>query len=95
MALVIEVKVVPSSGKQQWVVDKTGKLKCYLKSPPERGKANDELIKSLAKAVGLPYNGITIIAGATGRAKLIKIERALTLDQLLSLLGIEKQLSIG
>jgi len=45
MSLVFDLKVVPRSGRNKWVLDKSGKLKCYLKSPPEKGLANKELIK--------------------------------------------------
>ncbi len=63
MALIIEVKVVPSSGKQQWVLDKAGKLKCYIKSPPERGLANQEIITLLAKALKLPQENLVLSRG--------------------------------
>ena len=95
MALVIELKVAPSAGKQQCILDKAGMLKCYLKSPPERGLANDELTKMIAKAVGIQQGAIQIIAGATGRKKIIKINHVITWEQLLAKLGIELQMSIG
>lgn len=94
MALTVEIKVVPSSGKQQCKLDKSGILKCYLKSAPERGLANAELVKMLAHALALPQNAVEIIAGQTIRNKKIKIHTQLTYDQLLSKLGIEKQLKL-
>lgn len=94
MALVVEIKVVPSSGRQQWIVDKGGALKCYLKSPPERGLANAELITILAKALGIPKNDLTILLGATGRKKTVKINKALTFNELVQRLGIEVQQSL-
>ena len=94
MALIIEVKVVPSAGKYQWLIDKTGKLKCLLKSPAERGLANHELIKNLAKTLQVTQQEVTIIAGETSRNKKIKIERVMTMDQLLAQLGIERQTSL-
>ena|SRR5579862_2857936 len=95
MALVIEIKVTPSAGKQLCMIDKAGMLKCYLKSPPERGLANEELVTLLAKAAGAPRSVVQIIAGATGRKKMLKINYAITREQLLRNLGIEVQLSIG
>ncbi len=95
MALVITIKVVPHAGKQGWALDKSGTLKCYLKSPAERGLANQELVKLLAKALGVTQAHVTILTGTTSRTKLIKIERVITLAAVMSLLGIEKQLSIG
>lgn len=95
MSLVVDVKVVPNSGKQKCILDKSGILKCYLKSLPERGQANEELIKMLAKSLGIPQADVQIIAGATSRNKKVKIDRALTRDQLLTALGIEQQMSIN
>ncbi len=94
MALVIEVKVIPSSGRQQWVVDKSGILKCYLKNPPERNLANEELIALLAKALRVAKVDVSILAGATGRKKIIKINKDITLSELLKILGVELQQSL-
>lgn len=95
MALVIEVSVVPSSGRQQCILDKSGNgLKCYLKSAPERGQANEELIKILSKALKVPQGTITIMAGATSRKKLLSIKHAITFEAVLAALGIERQMKI-
>ena len=94
MALTVEIKVVPSSGRNTWMLDKAGTLKCYLKSPPERGLANKELIKLIAKALGIPKSDVEIVAGATSRKKRIKIETNITLEQFLAALGIERQQSL-
>lgn len=92
--LIIEVKVVPSSGKSQCILDKAGRLKCYLKSPPERNAANLELIKLFAKALKLTQQDVTIIGGATSRTKTLKILKKITEDELLAQLGIQRQLSV-
>jgi uncharacterized protein (TIGR00251 family) len=94
MALIIEVKVVPSAGKNGWILDKVGKLKGYLKSPPERGIANQELIDLLAKALKIPKQKVILVSGATSRIKRIKIEHELTIEQLYDALGIERQITI-
>ncbi len=94
MALIVTLKVVPGSGRQLCVLDKSGGLKCFLKSPAERGLANAELIKLLAQAAGVPQNSVTIISGQTSRSKRIKIETALMLETLMLRLGIELQQSL-
>ncbi len=45
----IQVKVKPNSGKQKIEQLENGSLVVYLKSSPVKGKANQELIKVLAK----------------------------------------------
>jgi uncharacterized protein len=92
--LIIQVKVVPSSGKSSCVLDKSGRLKCYLKSPPERNEANIELIKLFAKALKLTQNEVEIVSGATSRTKKLKILKSITEDDLLAHLGIQRQLSV-
>lgn len=94
MPFIFDVKVVPRSGKKGFKLDKQGRLKCYLKSAPERGQANKELIKLIAKALGITQAETEIVAGATSRTKKIKISRDLTFAQLLAELGIEQQMGL-
>lgn len=89
--MIVEIKVVPSSGKLSWSLDKTGRLTCHLKSAPEGGKANAELIKFLAKSLGLTQMHVVIVGGLTSRHKRVKIARDYTPEALLAALGVEKQ----
>jgi len=91
MSLVVSIKVVPSSGKSSCVLDKNDNLKCYLKSPPEKGKANKELIKLLAGELSIAQQKVSLISGLTSRNKKIKIDLDITFEQLLEKLGIECQ----
>ncbi len=95
MALVIDIKVVPVSGRRVCELDRTGKLKCYLKSAPERGKANDELVKFFAKSLCLRADQVTIMLGASSRTKRLCIEADITPEALFSALGIVRQIVIG
>jgi len=94
MALVFDVKVVPSSGSFGFFRDKNGELKCHLKSAPEKGQANRELLKGLAKILKIPQNDIEIIAGEIIRKKKIKIHAALTLEQLCASLNVSVQVGL-
>lgn len=94
MAIVVDIKVVPSSGRLEWKLDKSGHLKCYLKSPAEQGKANKELIKFTAKTLGISQDRVVIMSGEISRNKKLKIDLAVTYDQLLGLMGIERQTSM-
>lgn len=90
MPLIIDIKAIPSSGRQKFVLDKSRNIKCYLKNQPEKGKANTELIKFLSKKLGIPQNKITIFSGKTSQKKRIKIDNKLTLDQLCIQLDIKE-----
>ncbi len=94
MALTVQVKVVPSSGRSSWQLDKNGQLKCFLKSAPEAGAANKELIKTLAKLLGMPQNDVEIVRGLTDRTKLIKIHGDLSQEAFFEKLGLAQQLSL-
>ncbi len=91
MAITIDIKVIPQSGKFQFQLDKGGVLKCYLMSPPEDGKANKELIKGLAKALKLTQQDIEIIVGLAHRKKSVKIHAPLSLEQVYTILGLVYQ----
>ena len=89
-----EIKVTPSSSRQQWALDKNGSLKCFLKNPPEKGKANKELIDLLSKALSVPKQEIEIISGLTSRKKRVTLPVIITFNELLKKLGIEQQYSL-
>lgn len=70
------VKVIPGArmtGIKEVMED--GTLKFSVKAPADKGKANQELVRFLAKELGVTKDDISIINGWTSRSKLIKIER--------------------
>jgi hypothetical protein len=69
------VKVKPNSQQQKIEELANGSLSVHLKSPPIDGKANEELIKLLAKKFDVPKSSITIKSGVTSRNKLIIIDK--------------------
>lgn len=89
MAVIFEVKVVPSSGRNKWMIDKSGRLKCYLKNAPERGLANYELISIIAKALRLTKLDVEIISGQTSRNKKVRVLTDIKLEDILDKLGVE------
>ncbi len=91
MALRIEIKVIPSSGKVGFAFDKQQKLKCYLKSAAQDGQANYELIKLIAKTCKVTQKDIDIIVGFTCRNKVLLITTPMNYEEFLQAAGIEKQ----
>ena len=88
MALIIEIKVFPSAGKQKWALEESGLIKCYIKSQPEKGKANKEVIEFLSESLNIPKYLISLVSGLTTPRKKIKIAYQLTMEELLSKLGL-------
>ncbi len=69
----LQIKVIPSSSKDciaGWLEDT---LKVKVKAPPEKGKANKAVIKTLEKTLELPKGSITISSGTTSTRKIIEI----------------------
>ncbi len=50
-----------------------GTIKIRIKAVPEKGKANEELIRFLSEEWNAPKSCISIISGKTDQTKLIKI----------------------
>lgn len=68
------IKVKPNSQQQKIIEEADGSLSISLKSPPVDGKANEELIKLLAKKFFIPKSRITIKLGLSSRQKLVIID---------------------
>lgn len=91
LCLTLELTVVPASGRSDLIIDKEGRLRCYLKSQAEKGKANKELVSLLAQKIGVRQQDITILSGELGRKKRIKIATSITKEELFSLCQLSKQ----
>ena len=49
-------------------------IKIRVAAPPVDGAANDELIRFLAKRLGVPASRVTITSGSGGRRKTVAVE---------------------
>lgn len=94
MALIIDLKVVPQSGKSMLILDKSGMLKCFVKAAPEDGKANREVVQIIADLCEVAKNSVEIIQGLTSRKKRLIIETEMSHEQLLLKLSGEFQKKI-
>lgn len=70
----VKVKVKPNSKQEKITEQEDGSLTVNLKSPPVDGKANEELIKLLAKKFQVPKSSIRIKSGLSSRQKVIEID---------------------
>ncbi len=65
---------IKTNTKQQKIQEQLdGSLTIYLKSSPVNGKANQELIKLLAKYYNIPKSKIMIKSGISSRKKWIEL----------------------
>jgi len=71
--VIIEVTARPGASRRGGAGVTGDRLVVGINSPPEKGKANDELIKYLAKEMRVPRSALMIIRGETARRKTIRI----------------------
>jgi uncharacterized protein (TIGR00251 family) len=78
-AIVLELHVQPGAKRTEAAGTHGDRVKIRLAAPPVDGAANDELVRFLADAFGVPRRQVTIVSGATSRRKRVRIEGATTL----------------
>lgn len=71
--MLLKIKVKPNSKQQNIQQEADGSFTVYLQSPPVDGKANEELIKLLAKKFDVPKTAIAIKSGLSSRYKLVEV----------------------
>lgn len=89
--LSIFVKVIPGASKDAIVKDSNKELKIKITAQPQKGKANDKLIRFLSKSLGLKKSDIIIVKGEKTRNKIIAFNNCdenLLIDRLTNLLKL-------
>mgnify|MGYP000873088909 FL=1 len=71
-ALAVRVTPKASRNKILGILD-DGTVKISLTAPLVDGQANEALVKFLAEVLDVPKSNIEVVAGATGRDKLVSI----------------------
>jgi hypothetical protein len=70
----LAVRVTPRASHNQIVeVMDDGTVKIHLNVPPVDDETNEKLIEFLSEVLGTPKNRIEIVAGDSGRDKLISV----------------------
>ena len=76
----LRVRVVPGS-QRSTVVGRLGESwKLRVQAPPERGRANGEIVALLAGHLGLKRSQVYVVAGHTARDKVIELD-GLSVDE--------------
>jgi uncharacterized protein len=74
----LSIRVTPRSAKPgigEWKQDPAGRpfLELRVAAAPADGAANEEVVKLLAKSLGVSKGSIRIVSGATGRLKRLEV----------------------
>lgn len=70
----LSIKVTPNAGRNEITGFKQGVWQIKIGAPPDKGKANKELIDFLSELTRIKKSAILIIKGQTSRNKVIIIE---------------------
>jgi len=70
----IAVKVVPGSTRTRILGPLGDALKVAVSAPPEKGKANQAVVRLLAEVLGTARRAITVVSGQTSPKKVILIK---------------------
>lgn len=73
MSIIIEIKATPNAKSSSIYIDKADKLCIRLVSIAEDGKANQELIKVIAKKLDISRTSVELVSGMKNRLKRIRI----------------------
>lgn len=74
----IAIRLVPKAssnriGEIRMMSDGEERLVVYVTAPPDKNKANEAMIRLLAKHLNVPPSTLTILQGKTHRNKLVGI----------------------
>lgn len=84
-AITFAVRVVPRASRSELAGAHEGALRVRVAASPVEGAANEELARTLARALGVPPRAVEIRSGHASKTKLVRVAGA-TCEQLLSLL---------
>jgi uncharacterized protein (TIGR00251 family) len=69
----LSVRVQPRASRNEFAGRYGDGIKIRLTAPPVDGAANEALVKFLARALDIPANDVTIVAGASSRTKVVEL----------------------
>jgi uncharacterized protein (TIGR00251 family) len=74
--LFIEIKVRPGASKTETTGLKDGRLRVRIAAAPEDGRANAELRRFLAAALGCPKSEVVLLRGEKSPLKTVSVPRS-------------------
>ena len=72
-ALTLLVKAIPNAGRSEIVGVRAGELVIKLQVPALEGRANRELIRLLARRLGVARSSLVLLAGQTSQHKRLRV----------------------
>lgn len=70
----IRIHASPRASRSKVIGYYDERVKIQLAAPPVDGAANEELVRFLAKSLGVSKSAVTLCAGATGKRKTVEVD---------------------
>jgi len=70
----LRLRVAPGARRSEIVGRYGGAWRVRVTAPPDRGRANDEVLQVLAKALDVRPRQVRLIAGASSRDKVVELD---------------------
>ena len=85
-AVTFDVRVVPRASRTAAAGEHDGALKVRVAAPPVEGVANEELVRFLARSLGVTARSVEIVAGHASKSKRVRVTGA-SAERLINLAG--------
>ena len=73
-AAVLRVRVQPRASREAIVGWRQDALRLAVTAPPVEGQANEAVRRLLAQALGVAPSAVSVVRGARGRDKVVRVE---------------------
>jgi uncharacterized protein (TIGR00251 family) len=70
----LSVKVVPNASRNEIAGSSGGVWRIKIAAPPDKGKANKELVGFLSNCLGVKKSALNIVRGHASHSKLLSVE---------------------
>ena len=72
-AISFAVRVVARAARSEVAGEHGGALRVRVAAPPVEGAANEELTRTLARALGVPARAVEIVSGHHSKSKQVRV----------------------
>lgn len=70
----LKIHVTPGARREEIVGWHGGSLRVKVRARPEKGRANDAVLRLLARRLGVAPMNLSIVRGTTSRDKLVEVD---------------------
>ena len=88
-AVLLPAKIVPGASRTRYLGLWENRAKIAVAAPPEKGKANQAVVRFLADLLGVRKGDVTVVAGFSSPVKTIRIE-GVTVDTVRAALRLDR-----